>query len=546
MTKARGWSITASAIVFTLLGLSAGWLAAGGASPRADSPAPDASKKAGVQLPAATLENLGVRVDKLQLKSFFRTVSVAAVVVDAPTTQQPVFAPIGGRIDSIEVRRGTTITTGQTVVTFIRDPLPRPELTLTSDVLRPGQERLHESVLQLRKLAEEVRISQTELERVERFTGDVGGRKLPVIPRQRAIDLRYQLARAGKAHEQAREELEKHGLTVAQIAGIERGASLPLFNHEMWQRALAHNGLWPQAAKNLSKVLPKSLRSLPWVTATIGELAASGLATPELAAWIATANVANHFLDIGVLLQRGHTLEDLERLHALNALEPVVRVLAPPLDAGAAWDVADVLTKRGAKVVAGQPLVALRDPRRLFLRTKPVGIEVGAILIAARERHRIVAKPFIRSSGPVLEDLTISYVESSRDNDGTVAFVEVGNTVASEIARESGLKSRTWALRTGLRYLLEVPTQKLDNVFVLPAAAVTEDGPNKIVFLQDGDSFKPVPVVIVYQDQEVAVIPVSNKVLLFPGDRVVHAGAFELGLAMKGSDAVDPHAGHQH
>ena len=54
------------------------------------------------------------------------------------------------------------------------------------------------------------------------------------------------------------------------------------------------------------------------------------------------------------------------------------------------------------------------------------------------------------------------------------------------------------------------------------------------------------PVVIVYQDQEVAVIPVSNKVLLFPGDRVVHAGAFELGLAMKGSDAVDPHAGHQH
>ena len=80
----------------------------------------------------------------------------------------------------------------------------------------------------------------------------------------------------------------------------------------------------------------------------------------------------------------------------------------------------------------------------------------------------------------------------------------------------------------------------------MPSSAVTEDGPNKVVFLQDGDSFKPVPIAIAYQDDEVVVVPATKEVALFPGDPVVQSGAFELGLAMKGGDAVDAHAGHNH
>jgi hypothetical protein len=137
-------------------------------------------------------------------------------------------------------------------------------------------------------------------------------------------------------------------------------------------------------------------------------------------------------------------------------------------------------------------------------------------------------------------------VECSTTNEGTIAFVEVENSVRAEIRRGPALTSRTWALREGMRYLLNVPIEKLENVYVLPASAVTESGPDKVVFLQDGDGFKPVPIVVVHQDDEVVVIPSVKEVALFPGDPVVRSGAFELGLAMKGRDAVDAHAGHGH
>ncbi|MCR9244546.1 MAG: hypothetical protein NXI31_05905 [bacterium] len=541
MRKHR-WEITLVAALCTVAGLLTGGMVAGGDAAK---PADDAGAAGhGPHLPAATIKNLGIRIEKIEPSTYFRRASVAAVIVDTPATEQPVFAPIGGRVESIEVEPGTVVTPGKTVVTLVRDPLPRPTLTLTADVLRPAQERLHENVLLLRKSAEDVRIASTELKRVEKFTGKVGGRELPILPRQRAIDLRYQLSRSTKEHEQARLELQKHGLSEEQIRNVEGGSTLPEFTEETWQRALARNGLWPAAAKKLSEVLPTAIRALPWATATVGELAASGLATDELTEWVKSEEVASHFLDIGVLLQRGHTLADLKRLHKLNALEPVVRVEAPTNDG--AWDVLDVQVKRGAKVIEGQALIVLRDPRRLLLRTEPVGGEVASVLAAAGAGHTITATPLVQGSGPVLKGLSISYVESSTKNEGTLAFVEVANTPQSEIDRGGGRKSRTWKLREGLRYLLNVPTKKMENVYVLPAAAVTEDSPNKVVFLQDGDSFKPVPIVVAYQDHEVVVIPASKEVALFPGDPVVMSGAFELGLAMKSGDAVDAHAGHNH
>lgn len=542
MSARPRWEIPVVAAAATVIGLVCGMLAAGGAGGEA---APAGAGHPPV-LPPATLTNLGVRVAEIQPGEFRRTVAVAAVAVDTPTTEQPVFAPIGGRVERIEVQVGTAVEPGRTVVTLVRDPLPRPQLTLTADVLRPAQEQLHQTVLDLRRSAEEVRIAATELERVEQYTGTVGGRDLPIVPRQRAIDLRYELARSEKALEQARLELQKHGLSGEQIAAVGQGAPLPEFTEETWQRALARNGLWPAAAQQLSGALPQSLRELPWVTATVGELAASGLATAELTQWIATSGAAEHFLDIGVLLQRGHTLADVRRLHELNALEPVVEVQAPPLDEGAAWDVVAIGTRPGAHVAAGEALLTLADPRRLLLRTEPVGSEVAAILTAAAGSSPIRARPLIAGAGPVLEGLTVGYVQSAREHEGTVAFLEVENTVRAEIDRGEGAKSRTWEVRAGVRYLLQVPTATLENVYVLPSAAVTQHGADQVVFLRDGDGFRPVPVAIAHRDDEVVVIPATKEVALFPGDPVVQSGAFELGLALLGGDALDPHAGHSH
>lgn len=535
------WGPLLAALAFTALGALSGWIARRPAPAEPEGGAEEHER----HLSPQTLANLGVTVDEVRPTSFARHVSIAGVVVDTPATEQPVHAPIGGRVETVQADVGTIVKPGETVVTLVRDPLPRPELTLTAEVLEPAQESLHQAVLDLRRSGEEVRIARTELQRVEQFTGRVDARELPILPRQREIDLRYALTRAETAHEQARLELQKHGLDEEQIAEVQEGAPLPRLDERAWKRALARNGLWPDAAERLSAALPEDLERLPWVVATIGELAASGIATDELAGWLAAdAAAARHFLELGVLLQRGHTLTDVQRLQALNAFEPIVRVAAPPTrEEGGAWDLHAVVVKPGAAVQDGAPLVVLRDPRRLLLRTEPVGSEVAAVLEAVTTGAALTARPLVRGSGPLLEDLHVAWVESAPDDEGTVAFVELENEV---LARAAGERARTWALRSGVRYLIDVPAARLDDVYVLPAGAVADRGPDKVVFLQDGDDFRAVPVRVLHRDDEVAVLPAGEGAALFPGDRVVHTGAFALGLALNAGAAADPHAGHDH
>ncbi len=496
------------------------------------------------ELSAATLENLGVRIAPLAPETFVRTLPVAATIVETPLTHQPLFAPIGGRVVSLEVERGSVVEPGSVVVTLTRDPLPRPKLTLTAALLEPAQERLHDNVLELRAAAEEVRISRAELERVEPFTESVDG-ELPVLPRQRAIELRYALTRAEKNYEKFEHELEKHGLTEDQITAVVSGAALPPFDQAAWQRALVKNGLWSDAGQALFEALPAELQSLPWATATIGELTASGLASQELAEWVAAVDVGHRFLDVGVLLLDGHSLDDVRQLHSLGALEPIVEVVAPPLVGNDAWDVMQVYAKVGAHVEAGDELVLLHDAQRLVLRAEPLGNEVAAMLDAAERDRDFTASPLVMGAAPYLGGLSVAYVDGAAGG-ATYAYLEVKNSVRSEAESSRGHRRRTWALREGQRFLVHIPIATTDAVYVLPVSAVTSDGPDTVIYAEDENTFLAVPVVVSYRDDTVVVIPLDGAGDLRPGARVVQSGAFELSLALQRDDAVDPHAGHNH
>jgi hypothetical protein len=105
---------------------------------------------------------------------------------------------------------------------------------------------------------------------------------------------------------------------------------------------------------------------------------------------------------------------------------------------------------------------------------------------------------------------------------------------------------RSWQIRPSLKYTLHIPVEKMANVYVLPSDAIAQDGAGKVVYVQDGDSFRAVDVETVYQDHERVVIPINKRTELFPGDPVVMRGAFALSLALKDSGKIDPHAGHGH
>ncbi len=550
----RRWEVLVWAGVFTVLGLGCGWFAARQTgTPVAPGAAGGGGTQAPPKLPPATLKNLGVSVGPVQPTTFVKHREVPAVVAATPFTQQPVYAPIGGRVLEVKARPGLLVTASTTVVTLVRDPIPRPSLTLTGNILRPATEEIHRSVVELRKGREEVRIARTELLRVEKFTAKVAGQEYPVLPRQQAINLRYQLSRAQKAYEQAGLELREHGFSTEQIAQVAGGGSIPRLSEASWKRALERNGLWPELAEELYQSLPPAVRKLPWAIATVGELTAGGLGGPDLTRWLKTdPKAGEHFLELGSMLQRGHSLADLKRLYRLNALGAIVEVVAPEVDGGADWDVQAIHVKPGARVETGDPLLTLLNPRRMYLKTEPVGGEIRDLLRVISDAAPCTARPLVPGSGPELKDLTIAFItggdpaDRSQRTGASVAYVDVDNRPLAT-SGSGTQKRRSWALRSGMKYVLRIPTQKLDKVYVLPSDAVTDDGPHQVVFLQDGDSFRSVQVEIGYRDHEVVVIPINKHTAIFPGNPVVLRGAFALGLALNTKGAqLDAHHGHKH
>jgi hypothetical protein len=179
----------------------------------------------------------------------------------------------------------------------------------------------------------------------------------------------------------------------------------------------------------------------------------------------------------------------------------------------------------------------------MWLKLEPVGEEIGHVVRALEEGAALESRPLIAGTGPAMKDLKVDRLDTraGEEERGARAYVICRN----EAVQTAGA-ARSWRLRIGLRYLVLVPVAQLEGRFVLPAGAVTDDGPRKVVFLQDGDTFLTKPVYVEYEDDEVVVI--ANDGAIFPGDPVVLSGAFALGLALQtGSGAAaDPHAGHSH
>ncbi|MHC4932159.1 MAG: efflux RND transporter periplasmic adaptor subunit [Planctomycetota bacterium] len=525
--------------LLVVIGIAAGWYAARqGQTTEADDEAPATASVLSEQ----ALKNLGVRVGDAELTEFVRYTTVQAVVVDPPLNTQPVVAPLGGIVTEIAVRPGQVVPAGARLVCALRAPIPRPALSLTSDILTPVSENLHEAVAKLRTANSQLRIAKTELERVRAFTTSGTTDGLPLLPRKTEIDLKYALARAEQETANARRELERHGLSIAEIDSVANGA-LPPGNLRLWRRALENNGLWGDPEDAILGALPERARELPWSVAAIGELAAAGLATDELAKALSeTPALAEHFVEAAALLLQGNSVPRLRLLAERGALEPMMKLDAP---AGGVpdWDVAEILVRPGQRVEPGETVVLLHSPRSMWLQMEPVGEEIGYVLDALEASDVLAAVPLLKGSGPALKDLRLDRLDTRSElkTRGAVAYVICKN----EPVAAADSDARSWRLRTGLRYLVRVPIEHLEQRFVLPAGAVAERGPERFVFLQDGSTFRAVPVHVEYEDDEVVVV--ANDGSLFPGDPVVTHGAFALALALQiDTAAADPHAGHSH
>ncbi|MFH2000557.1 MAG: hypothetical protein ABIK28_12800 [Planctomycetota bacterium] len=504
-----------------------------------DSGSEAAPKDGASALSPQALKNIGVRAEAVELGSFTRYQPVAAVVSAAPNYFQEVFAPVAGRVKSVEARFGAMVQSGDLLVTLIRDPIPWVELTLTGDVLKPVSENLHDSMADFRRATLSVEILKKELNRLKAFSSDED--PLPLLPAKELIKLEYDLMEAERELSIVYNELFRHGLSEQEIHAIE-GGEIPPIDAKIWLGALKNNGYWTSLAQDIYSALPENHRHSTWSVATIAELVAGDLVDASLIDWLGRDAVAtDHFLEIGGLLQRGHNLENIKELNALGALEPTVKIRAPAK--ASSWDVRDLRVKTGQYVEARESLLVLEDPRSLYLQAEPTDSEIGSVVAAMRSGSFMEARPLIPGAGPFLEGLKIQKIFSD-DEGHTRARLPLSNSPLFKEESEEGAY-RSWQLRYGQRYELRVPLEEYEQVYVIPTGAVVDDGMDKIIFLKTGDGFQKINVEVLYQDHEVALLPASSDI--FPGNPIVTRGAFPLSLALQsGGQQAAQGCGHNH
>ena len=76
-----------------------------------------------------------------------------------------------------------------------------------------------------------------------------------------------------------------------------------------------------------------------------------------------------------------------------------------------------------------------------------------------------------------------------------------------------------------------LPARVYRGVFVFPREALVREGPERLVFLSSGGSYRRQPVRLLHEDREAIVVADDGAV--FPGDPVVTSGAFALSLALR-------------
>ena len=101
-----------------------------------------------------------------------------------------------------------------------------------------------------------------------------------------------------------------------------------------------------------------------------------------------------------------------------------------------------------------------------------------------------------------------------------------------------------WRFRPGQRVRVQVRVAKLDNVFVLPAEAVTRDGAEAYLFTQNVNTFERRSVRILSQDRQHAVV--ANDGTLLTGTYVVQSAAAQLNRMTKSQSSGAPPGYHFH
>jgi hypothetical protein len=188
----------------------------------------------------------------------------------------------------------------------------------------------------------------------------------------------------------------------------------------------------------------------------------------------------------------------------------------------------------GEQVEAGEVLCTLADHRELLIEGRGFKKDLPLIQQAARERFPI-AVTFELSEGkdwPSLPaNLQIEHVANLIDTASRTFAFYLPLQNQWQAYTQEGRERLIWRFRPGDRVRLSVAVERIDDVFVLPSAALVREGPEAFVFRQNGDLFDRISVHLLHEDSTSVVIANDGK--LRKGSYIAQNAAASLNRVLK-------------
>ena len=211
------------------------------------------------------------------------------------------------------------------------------------------------------------------------------------------------------------------------------------------------------------------------------------------------------------------------------------------------FEIQEVDVELGHQVQAGQRLCTLSNHQSLFIEGRGFRQDLPLLQKAAESSLPIQielseeAQSHWNSSIP---PVVIHHISNTLDEKNrTISFFLALENQFRTYERD-GQTLFLWRFRPGQRVRLRINVEQLQNVFVLPAAAVVKEGPESYIFRHNGDLFDRKPVHVLHQTQDEVVI--ANDGSVPPGIYVAQSGAVQINRVLKSQSGSAPTGVHVH
>lgn len=188
----------------------------------------------------------------------------------------------------------------------------------------------------------------------------------------------------------------------------------------------------------------------------------------------------------------------------------------------------------GQQVETGEVLCNLADHRTLLIEGRGFKKDMSLIQQAAKEKLPIEVAFEISEGGdwpPLPKHLRIQHVANLIDGPSRTFAFYLPLDNQWQAYNQDGVERLIWRFRPGDRVRLFVAVEKIDEVFVLPQAALVREGPEAFVFRQNGDLFDRIGVHVLHEDSTSVVIADDGK--LRKGSFIAQNAAASLNRVLK-------------